>query len=319
VIVDGKGDLDFTPCVAPLAELVLPTVSPDLAKLRASEAPQLHALGKQRNRHRTDELSTNGATNGTAPTPMGRDVNEHSAAPSGNFSVIERRLIKRKESELAGVDSRLAESREGESTHSSKRNSLPNDFRNGGIFDSDLLAKWKRLRREVESPRPTVGRHQRSRTVGNARIPEGQQTSPISTSSRGSSLQSGSWSQLHRGGRDRTNTDYFRLKARGIEKLPGGSVVPAAVKTLPKKRPYATAYGDADSSQRPAQKKVLVKENVAQDASASVNSTAGGSDEEDEELFAEARKIMGTITEGIEFYREETRRVMSRSNSGERF
>jgi hypothetical protein len=131
-------------------------------------------------------------------------------------------------------------------------------------------------------------------------------------------LQSGSWSQLHRGGRDKTNTDYFRLKARGIEKLPNGSVVPAVLKTLPKKRSHTVAYDDTDHLQRPAQKKVQVKENATQDASTTINSTAGGSDVEDEELFAEARKIMSTITEGIEFYREETRRVMSRSGSGER-
>ncbi|KAH0538241.1 hypothetical protein FGG08_005160 [Glutinoglossum americanum] len=307
VIVDSNNDLDFTSHIAPLAELVLPTVSPNLAKLRASGALQLHRLGKRRSHHGTDELST---ANDIAPELIRSEAGEGSTS-SGNSLIIDKRPTKRKADESADTDPPSTKSRRkvGQplTSPSSKRYSLPDDFQRGGIFDGDLLAKWKRLRQELETPDSRSAKA----AVGQ------QQTSPISTSSRGSSLQSGSWSQLHRGSRDKTNTDYFRLKARGIEKLPDGSVAPAALKALPKKRPYAAVRGDTDSLPRPAQKKVQVKGDATQDTSATVNSAARSSDAEDEELFAEARKIMGTIAEGIEFYREETKRALSRSASGE--
>jgi hypothetical protein len=325
VIVDSKNDLNLTPHIAPLAELVLPTINPNLAKLRAPVALQPHESQTQGSRQRINGSAINGAANAIARGSMGGEPREYSVMS------VEGKPTKRKGSAPANTDSQSIKSRRiGEhhlSASPSKRYSLPNELQNSGIFDEELIAKWKRLRQEVESPysstAETIARqHQRSRTLGNAGVlprfgSQELQISPRSASSRGSSLLSGSWSQLHRGGRDKTNTDYFRLKARGIEKLPNGNVVPAAIKPLQKKRSYTAAYGDPNSQQQNAQKKIWAKETATEDASTSQNSRVRNPEEEDEELFAEARKIMNTITEGIDFYREETRRAASRSVSGE--
>ncbi|KAI9766786.1 MAG: hypothetical protein M1840_006261 [Geoglossum simile] len=327
VIVDSKNDLDLTPHIASLAELVLPTISPNLAKLRVPIASQPLESQSQGSRQRTNGPAINGTANNIAHGSTGGELGEHSVMSPGNLLMVKGKSTKRKGGASVDADPPPTKSRRiGEhylSASPSKRYSLPNDLRGSDIFDEELLAKWKRLRQEVESPYSSpvetiVKQHQRSRTLGNteglSRL-GGQelQISPRSSSSRGSSLLSGSWSQLHRGARDKTNTDYFRLKARGIEKLPNGNVAPAAVKPLQKKRPY----DDSDSQQQPAQKKIWAKGTTMEDTSIAQNSKVGKPEEEDEELFAEARKVMNTITEGIEFYRGETRRAASRSVSRE--
>ena len=75
-----------------------------------------------------------------------------------------------------------------------------------------------------------------------------------------------------------------------------------------------------DIAENPAQKKVQVQNKVGLDDVKLVSGANGPNPkktelEEDEELFAEARKVLGAMTEGMEFYREETRRITSRSGS----
>ena len=226
------------------------------------------------------------------------------------------------------------------SNSSHKRNSLPSSSQiRGPAEESNNSSIYRNHPRptpavSVSGKRPMQPHHRRSRTIGISNLLSTSsgiiqtKSKPImnprpSFDGSASLLSDSVLTKARRlvppGPTDTTRTDYFRLKARGLD--PDTPIVPATRKRR------ITDHTEVEARKR------LSPPNGASTMSQPVRSIGSMSladsrtertvvskrDDEDEELFAQMRQVRDAMAESITFFREEREKSeLSRSNSSSR-
>ena len=204
-----------------------------------------------------------------------------------------------------------------------KRQSLPTDFENGQSQLEESTGK-KRKREDPDrsvdqgNPRRMKIRHQRSRTIGDSIMsapPRPMTRAPYRSRMDVSKVKDGSllsdilMKQARRlapnARSDTTRTDYFQLKALGID--PDTRVVPSTKKRTRDAMEIdgaESSMGTALLSSRPSHSKRLsVSQPATQTQPTSAN--VSGSTDDDEELFAQIRSIREALAESEQWCRSE--------------
>lgn len=221
-----------------------------------------------------------------------------------------------------------------------KRQSLPSDFRAemSGALTPPVTSKRKRDANEGSEDLPTQRlkrtSHKRSQTVGNSimsapphRFPRHRlRTSfDVSKLDKDSLLGNTIMKQTRRLApytkSDTTHTDYFRLKALGLD--PDTPIVPAT-KKRPRKPEHV--HGDKDStaaSIKPSMKKRLSSpirvgiDGHNKSHAHSPNADPMANQDKDDEFLASIRAIRNTLAESTSWFQTE-REVLERSSVGSR-
>ncbi|MCJ1435111.1 hypothetical protein MMC27_004481 [Xylographa pallens] len=219
-----------------------------------------------------------------------------------------------------------------------KRKSLPNGFSNEDT--PHKTHKSHKSHREshrdpstesLNAPqqRPIKRHHKRSSTIdstshiSNSSVSSRAQFSPISSFAGGASLLSDSVLKKARqlipvGPTDTTRTDYFRLKAMGID--PNTQIVPATrkrrisdqVEVNPKRASLLSPPKPSISTIRPIPHASATPSGPFTIHHPVPNQT----DDSDEELFAQVRQVKAAMSESMSWYREERQKSeLSRSSS----
>ena len=201
-----------------------------------------------------------------------------------------------------------------------KRQSLPAEFRDGqSQLENSTGTKRKREDSDKDvdqgTPRRTKSDHKRSRTIGDSIMsapPHHMTRTPYKSRMDVSKVKNGSLLSdiLMRQARrlapnarsDTTRTDYFQLKALGID--PDTPVVPLTKKRTRDEMEIDGAMGTALSSPRPSNGTRL---SVSQPATQNhpTSAKASGSADDDEELFSQIRSIREALAESEQWCRSE--------------
>ncbi|MCJ1393022.1 hypothetical protein MMC18_005894 [Xylographa bjoerkii] len=217
----------------------------------------------------------------------------------------------------------------------SKRKSLPNGFNDEdtphkshiyhGASQYDSSAESSNMSQN----RPIKRHHKRSSTIdstsqiSSSGVSPRAQFNPMSSFAGGMSLLSDSVLKKARrlvpaGPTDTTRTDYFRLKAMGID--PNTPVVPATrkrrisdeVEMNPKRASLLKPVTLSTSTTKP----ILVSSSKPSEPSSTRKSATTIADDSDEELFAQVRQVKAAMSESMSWYREERQKSeLSRSSS----
>ena len=204
-----------------------------------------------------------------------------------------------------------------------KRQSLPAEFDNGQS-QTKSSTRMKRKREDsgssVEhgSPRGTKFHHKRSQTIGDSIMsapPHPMTRTPYKSRMDASKVKDGSLLSdiLIRQARrlapnmrsDTTRTDYFQLKALGID--PDTPVVPSTKKRTRDEMEIdgaESSIGTALSSPRPSHSPLLSVSQPATQAQPS-SAKASTSADSDEELFAQIRSVREALAESEQWCRSE--------------
>ena len=210
------------------------------------------------------------------------------------------------------------------STPWQKRQSLPADLDNGqGLLETSTGTKRKLedTNRSVEKATPshTKIHHKRSRTVGNSTMsapPRPVTRTPYKSRMDVSNIKDGSLLSdiLMRQARrlapnaksDTTRTDYFQLKARGID--PDTPVVPSTKKRTRGQMEVdgvGGSMGTALLSPRPTHSPRLATSQSAAQTPPKKSKISAPADDDDEELFAQIRAVREALAESEQWCRSE--------------
>ncbi|MCJ1378761.1 hypothetical protein MMC17_001860 [Xylographa soralifera] len=216
-----------------------------------------------------------------------------------------------------------------------KRKSLPN-----GVNDTDITRKSQKSYRvsqrdlstessNISQQRPIKPCHKRSSTIdstsqrSSSSVSSRPRFNPMSSVAGGASLFSDSALKNARqlipvGPTDTTRTDYFRLKAMGID--PNTQVVPAIrkrrisdqVEVNPKRASLLSPTNLSTSLIQSTPHASL----APLDHPVTIDPISIKADDSDEELFAQVRQIKAAMSESMSWYREERQKSeLSRSSS----
>ena len=208
---------------------------------------------------------------------------------------------------------------------SQKRQSLPAEIRAEPSSGTQMPKSTKRKLDHSEFPedgrktRPHVSSHKRSHTVGsslNANLSSSAPPHPHSQSSRNSNLttlsdESISNDSIIRQARriaatlhsDTTHTDYFRLKALGVN--PDTPIVPLTKSRAITREGDRGAFKTPDKPARAAHNKT----HLPDQRSINELKTNASSSKDDEELFASLRAIRSTLAESTAWFQSERENI----------
>ena len=213
-------------------------------------------------------------------------------------------------------------------TPQQKRQSLPANLNNEqSQLENSGGTKRKRedLNGSVDhsAPRRTKIRHDRSRTMGNSIMsapPHPTSRTPyksrmdVSTVKDGSLLSDILMKQARRLApnvkSDTTRTDYFQLKALGID--PNTSVVPSTKKRMRDEMETdgtQSSMGTALLSPRPTQSTRVPASQPATQTKPNLAKVSGSADDDDEELFAQIRSVREALAESEQWCRSERQSI----------